>query len=531
MSEPDHDPGLRPDAPGVRPPGARAPVVTRIAPSPTGDPHVGTAYVALFNRAWAHRHGGLFILRIEDTDAARSRPEHEAAILDALAWLGLAPDESPAAGGPCAPYRQSERSALYRAAADTLLASGAAYRCFCTAERLDELRAFQKAARRPTGYDGRCRDILPDDSARRAAAGEPHVVRLRVPRPGEVRFRDLLRGEIVIDNENVDDQVLLKSDGLPTYHMANVVDDHLMGVTIIMRAEEWIPSVPKHVLLYRALGWDMPVMAHVPLLRNADKTKISKRKNPTSLHWYRAMGYLPEALLNFLALQGWSPREQSEEFTLDEFQAKFDPRQISVGGPVFDLTKLDWLNGAKIRRLTPEQLADRLLAEGFVGPRAAERAARLPEITGPAIPPVPESAARWTRESLVKVLPLFQERLVKLSDFAGAARYLKEAVEPDLAGLLAKAKKADPAVLRAALAEAADLLVSMAGRPDAEREAALRALAEKHALKPGDLFMGLRVAVTGATASPPLLPSVDAVGTSEAVGRVRRAAGLLVGVK
>ncbi len=517
------------DAPGVRA-GSRAPVVTRIAPSPTGDPHVGTAYVALFNWAWARRHGGIFILRIEDTDQSRSRPEHETAILQALAWLGLPPHESPAAGGPCAPYRQSERSAHYRRFTDELLARGAAYRCFCSSARLEELRAIQKAARRPTGYDGQCRALPADESARRAAAGETHVVRLAVPRPGSVRFTDLLRGEIVIGNDNVDDQVLLKSDGLPTYHMANVVDDHLMDVSIIMRAEEWIPSVPKHVLLYQALGWDIPVMAHVPLLRNADKTKISKRKNPTSLHWYRAMGFLPEALLNFLALQGWSPREQSEEFTLDEFVHKFDPRQISVGGPVFDLAKLDWLNGAKIRKLTAEQLADRLLDEGFVGPKAPERVARLATITGPAIPEVPESAALWTRARLVEVLPLFQERLVRLSDFAGAARYLLEPVEPDLPGLLAKAKKADPAALRVALLEAADMLVALAARTADERETALRALAERHGLKPGDLFMGLRVAVTGATASPPLLPSVDALGAEAAAGRVRRAVELLAGV-
>jgi glutamyl-tRNA synthetase len=513
------------ETPGVGVPGARAPVVTRIAPSPTGDPHVGTGYVALFNRSWAHRHGGLFILRIEDTDAARSRPEHETAIIEALKWLGLPPDESPAAGGPKAPYRQSERSAIYREHADILLARGAAYRCFCTAERLEELRAFQKAAKRPTGYDGKCREIPAEDSARRAAAGEPHVVRLLVPRPGAIRFTDLLRGEIVIEAENVDDQVLLKSDGLPTYHMANVVDDRLMGVTIVMRAEEWIPSAPKHVLLYQGFGWPMPVLAHVPLLRNADKTKISKRKNPTSITWYRAMGYLPEALLNFLALQGWSPRETSEEFTLEEFQEKFNPRDISVGGPVFDLTKLDWLNGAKIRKLSAEQLADRLLSEGFVGEKAGERAATLASITGPAIPAVPESARQWTREELVRVLPLFQERLVKLSDFAGAARYLKEAVEPDLAGLLSKAKKADPAALRAALGEAAETLATMSGKPEAEREAALRALAEKHGLKPGDLFMGLRVAITGATASPPLLPSIDVLGAPEAVRRIRAAAG------
>jgi glutamyl-tRNA synthetase len=262
-----------------------------------------------------------------------------------------------------------------------------------------------------------------------------------------------------------------------------------------MRAEEWIPSVPKHVILYGAFGWEQPVMAHVPLLRNADKTKISKRKNPTSLLWYRGQGFLPEALLNFLALQGWSPQQQNEELSLDEFVGKFDPSAISVGGPVFDLTKLDWLNGEKIRKLTPEQLADRIVAEGFAGP--------------------------WTREELAAVLPLFQERLRRLSEFEPAARYLKARPEPDRDGLAIKLKKADPAAVKAALLEAADRLVAQAGAPHPEREAELRALAERHGLKPGDLFMGLRVAVTGATASPPLLPSVDAIGAAEAASRVR----------
>jgi glutamyl-tRNA synthetase len=236
-------------------------------------------------------------------------------------------------------------------------------------------------------------------------------------------------------------------------------------------------------------------MAHVPLLRNADKTKISKRKNPTSLLWYRAQGFLPEALLNFLALQGWSPRESNEEFTLEEFTAKFDPKDISVGGPVFDLTKLDWLNGEKIRKLTPEQLAARIVGEGFAG--------------------------EWGAQELAAVLPLFQERLRRLADFVPAARYLKQRPEPDLPSLLQKLKKADPAAVRAALLEAADLLESQAAAPHPEREASLRALAERHGLKPGDLFMGLRVAITGATASPPLLPSVDAIGAAEAASRVR----------
>lgn len=469
-------------------------VVTRVAPSPTGEPHVGTAYVSLFNWAWAKKNGGRFILRIEDTDAARSKREHETAIIDALAWLGIVPDESPAVGGEFGPYRQSERSDIYGEYTDRLIASGHAYRCFCTPERLAELRAFQKAAKRPTGYDGTCRALAPEESARRAET-ETHVVRLAVDKSGTTRFNDLLRGEIVIENENIDDQVLLKSDGMPTYHMANIVDDHLMGVSIVMRAEEWIPSSPKHVMLYEALGWEPPVFAHVPLLRNKDKSKISKRKNPTSLDWYRAQGYLPEAMVNFLALQGWSIKADDEEFEVEAFIEKFDPKDISVGGPVFDMQKLDWLNGEKIRKLDVAALADRIVGEGFAGD--------------------------WSREDIVRVLPLFQERMKRLPDFAESATYLRGRVEPDMEGLAKKVKKADPEALRTALARAADALQEMAGQPDEAREAALRTIAEENELKVGNLFMGLRVAVTGAIASPPLLPSVDELGAEESVARVR----------
>jgi glutamyl-tRNA synthetase len=475
-------------------------VVSRIAPSPTGDPHVGTAYVALFNWAWARKHGGRFILRIEDTDRARSTPESEAQIEAALSWLGLEADESPSKGGSVGPYRQSERGAIYKTHAEQLISSGHAYRCFCSPERLAELRTFQKAAKRPTGYDGACREILEEVSTERALT-ERHTVRLAVPRPGTTRFTDLLRGEIVIDNANVDDQVLVKSDGMPTYHMANVVDDKLMGVTIVMRAEEWIPSTPKHILLYSAFGWDLPTFAHVPLLRNADKSKISKRKNPTSLLWYRTEGYLPEALLNFLGLQGWSPREEDEEFSIEEFIEKFDPKDISTGGPVFDFTKLDWLNGEKIRKLSVDELADRLMAEGF--------------------------AESWEREEILDVLPLFQDRLRKLNEFSSLARYLRERVEPDLEGLAKKVKKADPAALNKAMLAAAKRLVEMDGRTEDEREVALRGIADANDIKHGQLFMGLRVAITGAIASPPLLPSVDRLGAQEAAERVRDLVGRL----
>jgi len=469
-------------------------VVTRVAPSPTGEPHVGTAYVSLFNWAWARRNGGRFILRIEDTDQTRSKREHETAILEALAWLGIVPDESPQRGGESGPYRQSERKDIYVEYIDRLIASGHAYRCFCTTERLAELRAFQKAAKRPTGYDGACRAIAPDESAKRAET-ETYVVRLAVDKSATTRFTDLLRGEIVIENENVDDQVLLKSDGMPTYHMANIVDDHLMGVTIVIRAEEWIPSSPKHVMLYEALGWEPPIFAHVPLLRNKDKSKISKRKNPTSLEWYRAQGYLPEAMVNFLALQGWSIKEDNEEFDVETFIEKFDPKDISVGGPVFDMQKLDWLNGEKIRKLDAGALADRILGEGVAG--------------------------EWSRADIVRVLPLFQERMKRLPDFVEGASYLRTRVEPDMEGLAKKVKKADPEALRAALASAAETLQEMAGQSDETRESALRMIAEKNGLKAGNLFMGLRVAVTGATASPPLLPSIDELGVEESVARIR----------
>lgn len=468
-------------------------VVTRVAPSPTGEPHVGTAYVSLFNWAWARRNGGRFILRIEDTDQARSKREHETAILEALEWLGIVPDESPLSGGEYGPYRQSERKGIYSEYTDRLIASGHAYRCFCTPERLTELRAFQRAAKRPSGYDGTCRALAQDDSEERAKS-EAFVVRLAVDKSATTRFKDLLRGEIVIENENVDDQVLLKSDGMPTYHMANIVDDHLMGVTIVMRAEEWISSSPKHVMLYEALGWDPPAFAHVPLLRNADKSKISKRKNPTSLEWYREQGYLPETMVNFLALQGWSLKEDNEEFDVETFIEKFNPSDISVGGPVFDMKKLDWLNGEKIRKLDVEALADRIVSEGFAGD--------------------------WSRTDILRVLPLFQERMKRLPDFAENAGYLRGRVEPDMEGFSKKVKKADPEALRAALAKASETLQAMDGQPEEAREAALRSIAEESGLKVGNLFMGLRVAVTGATASPPLLPSIDELGVAESTARI-----------
>ena len=333
-------------------------VRTRIAPSPTGDPHVGTAYIALFNQCFARQHGGQFILRIEDTDQVRSSAESEQQILDSLRWLGLEWDEGPDVGGAHGPYRQSERSAIYHEHSEQLIAKGHAFRCFCTSERLDTLRAEQMANKQTPGYDGHCLHLSEQEVTQRVTAGEPHVVRMKVPASGICKVQDMLRGEIEIPWEQVDMQVLMKADGLPTYHLANVVDDHLMQITHVLRGEEWINSAPKHILLYQYFGWDMPQLCHMPLLRNPDKSKLSKRKNPTSIIFYQRMGYLPQALLNYLGRMGWSMPDEREKFSLDEMVEHFDIQRVSLGGPIFDVEKLAWLNGQWIRDLSEQDFVD-----------------------------------------------------------------------------------------------------------------------------------------------------------------------------
>ncbi|MEL0288857.1 MAG: glutamate--tRNA ligase, partial [Gammaproteobacteria bacterium] len=341
-------------------------VRTRVAPSPTGDPHVGTAYMALFSYCFAKQHGGEFVLRIEDTDAARSTAASEKKILDSLKWLGLDWDEGPDVGGPCGPYRQSERLEIYRSHVDQLLSQGDAFHCFCSAEDLDAMRKEQMAAGQTARYDGRCASLTDAEVSAKLDAGEPSVVRMKVPGEGACQFDDQLRGSISIDWSQVDMQVLLKGDGFPTYHLAVVVDDHLMGITHIIRGEEWINSAPKHQLLYQYFGWEMPELIHMPLLRNPDKSKLSKRKNPTSISFYKDMGYLPEAMLNYLGMLGWSMPNEEEKFSLDEMVAAFDIQRISMGAPVFDVEKLTWLNGRWLREnLSDDAFIDRLIEWRF----------------------------------------------------------------------------------------------------------------------------------------------------------------------
>ena len=334
-------------------------VRTRIAPSPTGDPHVGTAYIALFNMCFAKQHNGKFILRIEDTDQARSTPESEAQILDALRWLGLNWDEGPDVGGPYGPYRQSERKHDYAAYAERLVNEGKAFYCFRTPEELDVIREERKAAGLNPGIKGAL-ELPSDEVERRLAAGEPHVVRMKVPDEGTCVIEDMLRGTIEIDWAQVDCQILLKSDGMPTYHLANVVDDHLMAITHVIRGEEWINSAPKHKLLYEYFDWEMPVLCHMPLLRNPDKSKLSKRKNPTSITYYERVGFMPEAVTNYLGRMGYSLQDEREKFSLAEMIETFDIQRVSLGGPIFDVEKLSWLNGLWIREnLSDEEFASR----------------------------------------------------------------------------------------------------------------------------------------------------------------------------
>lgn len=473
------------------------PIRTRVAPSPTGDPHVGTAYQALFNYAFAKGHGGSFVLRIEDTDQARSTRQSEAAIMDALHWLGLQWDEGPDVGGPHAPYRQSERLPIYKRHADQLLAAGQAYRCFCTRERLAQMRTRQGA---DTAYDRRCRDIPPDESDRRAAAGETHVIRMKVPLTGECVFTDLLRGEIRKDWASVDDQIILKSDGFPTYHLAVVIDDHLMGISHVIRGEEWINSVPKHVQLYSYFGWPLPVFCHLPLLRNPDRSKLSKRKNPTSINYYRRAGFLPEALLNFMGMMGWLMPDGSEKFSLADICKHLDLKKISLGGPVFDVAKLRWLNGRYIREdYGDDQLLD-LLHNWGLG-----------------------------RERLGQIVPLVHPRLETLADWGYiTAPFFADEVPFDPQLVTIKNRPAE---------ETRDILQLVLWRLEEEAEftaekldALFRDSATRLGLTLRELLQPFFMALSGRTAWTPLFHSMEILGPDIVRMRLRRAIDALGGV-
>jgi glutamyl-tRNA synthetase len=470
----------------------------RVAPSPTGDPHVGTAYMSLFNLAFVRRHGGRFVLRIEDTDRARFQADSEQQIYDTLHWLGLTWDEGPDIGGPFAPYRQSERLDTYRPFVDQLLADGYAYHCWCSTERLAEMREQQRREKRPTGYDRLCLGKTAEERAALGGAVETPVVRMLVPDDAPLTFTDLIRGEVSAPRP--DDQVILKADGFPTYHLAVVVDDHLMGITHVVRGEEWISSTPKHLLLYGWLGFDMPAFAHMPLLRNTDKSKISKRKNPAArLTWFLEQGYLPEALLNFLALLGYGQPGDEEVFSFDDFSASFEWARVNTVGPVFDLAKLDWLNGHYIRGLPAEDFASRLLAQVAL--------AGLPKAD----------------DLVAGAAPLVQERVSTLAQGADMVRFLL-VDEADFAVDEAAAAKqlgeSGQAVLTAAI-PALETLGEWTA--EAISTALQQSLVEGLGLKPRNAYGPVRVAVTGRTVSPPLFESMELLGRERSMSRLQAA--------
>lgn len=460
----------------------------RIAPSPTGDPHVGTGYVSLFNYAFAKQQGGKFILRIEDTDRKRSTDESERAILSSLKWLGFQWDEGPDIGGPYGPYRQSERLEHYAKYAQILVNKGHAYWCTCTPERLAEVRKRQLALKQPTGYDGHCREL----------GNTAGVVRLKTPREGQTAFTDLLRGEIKIDNSEVDDQVLLKSDGFPTYHLANIVDDYLMKITHVIRGEEWISSTPKHIMLYNFFGWQAPQFAHLPLLRNADKSKVSKRKNPVSIDYFKEAGYLPDALLNFLGLMAFSFQDGREIFSLEEFVQEFKLERISLGGPVFDLKKLLWLNGRYLREKRNDPEVVRYLQDQL-----------------------------FSSEYLNKIVPLIKERVEKSEDFVEYADFFfKGSVLTDPANYLLPSvpEKTKLIDLYEAMIEQLENLKPF---NHDNIQTTLRAFCESQELKSKELFMAVRWMITGKKATPPLFETMAVLGRERCRTRLRTALGEL----
>ncbi len=468
-------------------------VRVRIAPSPTGDPHVGTAYIGLFNYVFAKKNGGQFILRIEDTDRTRSHPKWEQAIIESLKWVGLKWDEGPDIGGPKGPYRQSERSHIYKEHAEILLKNGTAYRCFCTEERLEQMRVHQKALKQPPGYDGLCRNLDAQEIQANLDKNLPFTVRLRINKMEKTIVKDKLRGEVEFDNAQVDDQILLKSDGFPTYHLANVVDDHLMEITHVIRAEEWISSTPKHIMLYNAFGWKLPEFIHMPLLRNDDKSKISKRKNPVSLVYYQQAGFLPQAMLNFLGLMGWSMPDDREMFSLDEMIQNFNWDRISLGGPVFDLKKLTWLNGRYIRETLNLNQIETMISNYLL---------QQPKFS--------------------KIIPLIFERIEKLEDFVPLVDFFfKGSLSYNFNELLPKGIEKKPFIdLLKEFSENIDSCIDWTA-PTIEQ--LLRNFCDEKNIQSKILFMPIRIIVTGKTASPPLFETMEVLGRELCRRRVREA--------
>jgi glutamyl-tRNA synthetase len=487
------------------------PARVRFAPSPTGRFHLGGARTALYNFLLARQTGGQFILRIEDTDRKRFDPQAEAEIMEGLRWLGLQWDEGPDIGGPYAPYRQSERAAIYQRYARQLVDSGHAYYCFCSAERLAQVRQQQQQRKQPPRYDGLCRQLGPAVAASRVANGEPYVIRLKTPESGTTTGVDLLRGEITVENANLDDYILRKSNGLPVYHLAAMVDDHEMGITHVLRGSEWLPTFPLHVLIYQALGWQQPAWVHLSVFLNpSGKGKMSKRTAmdakggahsifPLDM---RELGYLPEAINNWVALMGWSYDDHTELFNLEELIGAFSLEKLNPSPSAVNFAKLDHFNGVYIRGLETDALARRLL------------------------PFFQRAGFNADLDRLQAIVPLIRERITTLEEaLEMAGFFFQPGVNPDPAQLVGKDMTA--AESSAAARQARDCIQQLESMESDVLEAALRAQAQALGLTAGQFFGILRVAITGQRVSPPLIETMQLVGREQALDRLERAAGLL----
>ena len=475
---------------------------TRIAPSPTGIAHLGTAYTAMRNWALARQQGGKFLIRIEDTDRERFVEGAVQVIFDALKWLGIDHDEGPDVGGPHAPYTQSERLAIYVEHANMLIKRGKAYYCFCTKERLDEVRQSQQVNKEPLRYDKHCRSLDEKQAQALVDSGKSYVIRLKVPETGVTVCHDTARGEVSWDNAGIDDQVLLKSDGYPTYHLGVVVDDYLMGITHVIRGEEWLSSSPKHILLYHAFGWELPSFTHLPVIRNQDHSKMSKRKNDVSILSHRDRGYLPEAIMNFMALMGWSHPEKKEVFPMTDFVKYFTLERVTMTAPVYDLVKLNWLNGQYIRMLPDDELEERLLA-----PSGAKGEVGFVPSDCPA--------------SMVKsLIPLIRERLVTLNDFEQLTKFFYRDIVVDQ-DLLHKKSNLEQVKTQLAISVKTIEQLSDSEYTPTRLEQEFRKLCQDSDWKPSQFFMMLRIAVTGERATPPLFDTMAVLGKDKVISRLK----------
>jgi len=471
-------------------------VRVRFAPSPTGYLHVGGLRTALYNYLFARKHGGKFVLRIEDTDQSRKVEGAVENLIDTLTWIGLDYDEGPVKDGPFGPYFQSERLSLYRTHVQELLLNGEAYRCFCTAERLEEARRNQLAVKESGAYDRTCRDIPPAESDRRAGEGEQHVVRMKVPLDGEIEFEDVIRGTVIIPTNVLDDQVLIKSDGFPTYHLAVVVDDYRMGITHVIRGEEWLPSTPKHLLLYKYFGWRLPVFAHLPLLLNPDRSKLSKRQGDVAVEDFRRKGYLKEAMVNFAAFLGWNPGDEREVFTMEQLIREFSLERVGKSGAIFNIAKLNWYNQQHLKTKSADELVD-------------------------LVRPLFEAAGFQAIDCsyLGKIVGLLKERVTTLPEFVSASGYFFH--DPDTVDEKGKRKYLTDDVIGHLDTFASRLEAAPDFTPHSI-ENALRSLSEELHISAGRLIHPTRLAVTGTTAGPGLFELMEALGKETVVRRMKR---------